>query len=166
MPIATITLNAGETFWVPKTATLLSVDATDGLVLQGSDCISTTVPARICMTFTWITDEDDNTEHPWDNGTLLKSINNGTTTYLFTAATSAKSGTLGSLQTAFPYQSLIEFVDYDEQAHETKRIGHVLKVSVPASFIELYLEFTVPHTSSTTTSLFAKGVIVDCEPIV
>lgn len=68
MPIATITLNAGETFWVPKTATLLSVDVTDGLVLQGSDCIDTTAPAKLCYKLAYTYTEDDARTGAWDAG--------------------------------------------------------------------------------------------------
>ncbi len=62
MPIDTITIGAGQSAWLPKGATILSVDATDSLVLTSpSNCIDVTADAKLCYKLSYTYTEDDAT---------------------------------------------------------------------------------------------------------
>lgn len=67
MPINTITINAGEVAYLPKTATILSVDATEGISLSSS-CISTDVLPRKCYRISWaITENSGGETQAWED---------------------------------------------------------------------------------------------------
>lgn len=67
MPIDTITRGAGESAWLPKGATILSVDTTGGLTLSSpSGCIDTTVEPRVCFRLQYTVSESGAPTGAWE----------------------------------------------------------------------------------------------------
>lgn len=74
MPIQTITLNASDKAFLPKTAKILSVDSVGGITLNPSECINTTPLPKKCYRFRWATSNDPtlSTEEPaWETGHFI-----------------------------------------------------------------------------------------------
>lgn len=81
MPIDSITIGAGDSAWLPKGATILSVTATEGLTLSSpSGCINTAVPPSKCWEFVWETYSPTPTEL---NSSVFTGIKIDGITYTF-----------------------------------------------------------------------------------
>lgn len=161
MPIQSITLNPGETFYLPKTAKILSKTITgDADVI--SECIDLDdVAASQCFRFQWAITENSGSEtQAWedsDAGNIIKKIVIGGVVHLVTIDFNDGTGIMDAIN------ELGNGVIVATGAAQTTSISDidtfVVYVRMPEALAaNTYLGFSITHTADSDIRIYPSAI--------